>query len=160
MHVGNKFKILLKVISGIGLIFLAWFVFLDWKIDRGDFVEYNGEWYTRKQLAKIVPPQTYHVESKNKPEDVYANFREALLAGDQEKALSYIVEKNREKYREAFKGRELMKVANLYPDVITKKFENGNFCIFVYKFKNGNQNIDSSVEFVKNMNGYWEIEQI
>ncbi len=80
-------------------------------IKSGDLVEFQGHWYTKEQLRQILPPQYAPLkEPINTTEEVYTDFREALLAGDIEKALSFIREEDREYYVEAFNDQERIKI--------------------------------------------------
>lgn len=84
-------------------------------IKSGDLVEFQGHWYTKEQLRQILPPQYAPLkEPINTTEEVYTQFREALLVGEIEKALSFIREEDRERFRSDFYNEEDIK---LYLDI-------------------------------------------
>ncbi|MDD4333132.1 MAG: hypothetical protein PHT51_03395 [Patescibacteria group bacterium] len=128
------------------------------RIQRGDLVKWDNQWYTKEELAKKFPPQVYEVEAKNTPEEVYADFCQALLANDTDKALSYIVEKNRDEYRKAFEDKtKLENWVKKLPEKITKENEYRNFA---YYDINMGTKMKNTVSFIKNQVGFWEIDRI
>lgn len=152
-------------ISGLFLlaVVILFFLLLIWtrrKIDNGDMVKWNGQWLTRAEFQKIVPPQVYKVESKNKPEEVYTAFRQALLVNDVETALGLIREEKRELYREAFGDEVKLASYKTLPDIgEIKKLEKDSYeNIYSYYYVVNGKNF--SIEFIKNKDGYWEIDQI
>ncbi|MBU1987182.1 hypothetical protein KKF94_00420 [Patescibacteria group bacterium] len=152
----------------IAVIILIAFVFFIWtyiKIKNGDLVKWDNKWYTKEELKKAFPPQYIEVPAKNTPEQVYTIFRQALLDNDIEKALEQIREKNREEYRKIFfdyqnKDASLINLGKVYPENITKDHEYGNFAAYNFIFYKDNKKIDSSINFQKNSEGYWQIDNI
>src|SRR3989339_1622134 len=122
----------------------AYLSYIQYRINRGDLLEYEGVWYTREQIQDLVGPQYYEVESKNTPEEVYKKFREALLAGDKEAALSFIREERKEKYRNSFSSKNLIELGNMYPEIITKDELNslGNHAVYKYVWNDGEKDIN------------------
>jgi hypothetical protein len=154
------FLIIGFIVAVIFFTVVGFFIYNYWRIQRGDYVKWDNQWYTKEDLAKKFPPQVYEVESRNTPEEVYTAFRQALLDNDTEKALSYIVEKNREEYRLIFENNEkLNKYKKIPEENIIKRSENnsiGNFAYYYYIINEKNYEIS----FVKNRRGFWEIERI
>src|SRR6056297_1792764 len=99
-------KILGYIVLGIIIVFLGFFVWARYEMETGQLVKWDGEWYTKEELEEKYPPQQYDVEAKNTPEEVYTKFREAVLNNNKERALEYIVEDQRDRYREAFQDEE------------------------------------------------------
>lgn len=158
----DKAKKILKIFGMVvGVILLIWAIDLiriQRKIDRGDLVKWGGQWYTKEQLAEKYPPQYIEVPAKNTPEEVYARFRQALLNNDIEGALEEIVLEKREEYREALKdGERLEKWVKTLPEEITKEKIEGNFGYYDIDFGTEYKN---TVDFLKNSEGYWQIDSI
>ena len=155
----KKFLSIVGVISA-SLILLA-FCFIAYnyyKIKTGEWVKWDNKWYTREQLAEKFPPQVYDVEAKNTPEEVYTNFRQALLDNNLEKALSFIVEENREEYRQAFEDKVKLEAwVKRLPEEIVKENEYSNLASFDINYGTESKN---SATFIKNREGYWEIDKI
>ncbi|MFH1772735.1 MAG: hypothetical protein ABH818_00010 [Patescibacteria group bacterium] len=154
------------IIIGIILIgIVSFFFYVGWRIDTGDLIQWDGEWYTMEQLKKKLPPQYYEAKEKNTPEQVYVKFREALLKDDIETALGLIVEKNKEEYRKDFENKEVLAKYKTIPDVsqIRKSKEDsyGNYARYSYFIEEQKtDNIPFEIDFEKNFDGYWEIEDI
>lgn len=153
-----------KVIAYISLaVVILLFLLTLWtkgKIDRGEMVKVNGKWMTDEDFHKIVPPQVYHVESKNTPEEAYTAFRQALLDNDVEKALGYILEEKRAKYEEIFKDKKRLENYKTLPEVkeIKKSEKNSYENIGSYYYDENNKTY--SIDFIKTEKGYWEIKGI
>ncbi|MBU4216763.1 hypothetical protein L6270_02985 [Candidatus Parcubacteria bacterium] len=156
-----------KIAKIFGYVVLAvvvlLFLLLIWtkrKIDNGEMVKWNGKWMTQEDFHKIVPPQVYKVESKNKPEEVYTAFRQALLDDDVEKALGLVRVEKRAKFAEVFKDKKMLENYKTLPVVEkiikSEKDSYENISSFYYR---ENEKV-YSVEFIKNKDGYWEIDQI
>lgn len=151
-------KILIYVLFAAVILLIAYFVYIKYKIDKGDLVKWGGEWYSKEELKEKFPPQYIEVPAKNTPEEVYAKFREALLKDDIEGALSLIREKNRDGYRDAFQNKEKLKRwIETLPEEIEKEREDGNYAYYDIDYGTENKN---TATFIKNSNGYWEIDQI
>lgn len=145
------------VLSAVVLLFLL-LIWTKRKIDNGEMVKWDGKWMTQEEFHKIVPPQVYKVESKNKPEEVYASFRQALLANDMEKALGLIRLEKREVYRTAFGDKvKLGEWVKKLPEHFIKEGEDGNYSYYNWEKNDGYKH---TVIFIKNKDGYWEIDQI
>jgi hypothetical protein len=155
----KRFILVFGAVMAAVIIFAGGFLLYNyWRIQRGDLVKWDNQWYTKEELKAKFPPQVYEVEAKNTPEEVYTVFRQALLDNDLEKALSFIVEKNREEYRVAFGDNEkLSSWIKKLPEKIEKENEQGNYTYYNIDMGTENKN---SVSFLKNQNGYWEIERI
>ena len=79
--------------------------------------------------------------------------------------MEQIREKNREEYRKIFfdyqnKDASLINLGKVYPENITKDHEYGNFAAYNFIFYKDNKKIDSSINFQKNSEGYWQIDNI
>ena len=151
-------KILGIIFGLIILLYIAWSIYLKIKIDRGDIIIWNGKTYTKEELKKQFPPQEYNVPSKNTPEEVYINFRQALLKNDIEGALAQIRDKNREEYRQAFANKEKFdKWVKGLPEKIENLNVNDNFAHYYWDKGDG---FEHTIDFIKDSNGYWQIDQI
>lgn len=151
-------KILGIILGLMVLSYIGWSVYLKIRIDRGDIVIWDGKTYTKEELKQKFPPQEYNVPAKNTPEEVYANFRSALLKNDIEGALAQIVEGNREEYRQAFQNKEKFdKWVNGLPEKIENIKINNNFGVYYW---DKGDNYEHSINFIKNSDGYWQIDQI
>ena len=153
----------LLLINLLGLAFLFW---VNHAINTGKLVKWENEWYYADELKEKYPPQEYHVEAKNTPEEVYQNFRQALLDGDKEKALGCIVEEKRESYRQDFNKEELLKEFKKISGVteIEKSeddsYDNRTYYYYYLEGENKENNIPHSITFIKTEGGYWKIESI
>ncbi len=144
------------------LLFAALMIYTRIQINKGNLVKWDNQWYTKEQLKEKFPPQYYEAPAKNTPEEVYAKFREALLANDIEGALGLMVEGKREEYRKDFENTEILEKYKTIPDVnqIKKQEKDsyGNFAIYYYfDEKQTIDDIPFKIQFEKNFDGYWEI---
>ena len=150
-------------ISGIVLavIILTVFLFMLWtyfRIQRGDLVKWDNEWYTKEELKEKFPPQYIDVPAKNTPEKVYAKFRQALLDDDIEEALEQIREESRDGYMEVFIDNDKFnKWVKSLPENITDLRVDGNFAYYDWDKGDGYKH---SIDFEKDLNGYWKIDSI
>lgn len=149
-------------ILAIFIGFAALFIQTHYQVKRGDLIVWEGKMYTREEMAEIIPPQGYEAPAKNTQEEVYAELRQALLDGDIERALGKIVPEKREEHRRIllYGDQERNKrIINSLPEKITR-IENeqlGNFSN--YKIDVGTNNLNK-LGFIKNPDGYWEIDGI
>lgn len=151
-------KIFLIVFVASLFFVLANYAYFKIQIKRGELVNYYGKWYTKEQLKKEFPPQYYDVPAKNTPEEVYAEFRQALLNNDIEKALILIREEDREEYRKILQENGTMEHwGKKLPEKITKESEIGNFAHYDIDMGTENKN---TISFLKDENGYWKIDNI
>lgn len=156
--ISKAMKIFLIVFVAGVFFALANYAYFKIQIKRGELVNYYGKWYTKEELKKEFPPQYYDVPAKNTPEEVYAEFRQALLNNDIEKALGLISEKQRERYAEAFKDKSrLEEWSKKLPEKITKESMVGNFAHYDIDMGTENKNTTS---FLKDENGYWKIDNM
>lgn len=162
-----KIKSILKWLTIASSLVLIFFLFSVWsfnyKIETGELTEWNGKFYTKEELAKNFPPQYYPVApDKNKPEEVYARFREALLKKDINFAVRQIYFNKREKYRQLYEDTlknekdRFEKWVNSMPASIVKEKINDNFAYYLIDYGKGN----NSISFIKNDMGYWSIDSI
>ncbi|MEI7498544.1 MAG: hypothetical protein WCK11_04680 [Candidatus Falkowbacteria bacterium] len=155
-----------KIILYAGLFMLlsivavgGFYGYVYWQLTSGRLIYFKGELYTKEQVSKLVGPQVYEVASKNTPEEVYARFREALLKNDIEAALAEMRPEKREEYRTAIqadKAKYEQWVKSL-PEKITKEEELGNYSYYDVKYGSSNKN---TATFIKNQEGYWQIDII
>lgn len=156
--ISKAMKIFLIVFVVAIFFALANYAYFKIQIKRGELVNYYGKWYTKEQLKKEFPPQYYDVPAENTPEEVYAEFRQALLNNDIEKALGLIREEERESYREAFKDKEKFdKWLKTLPEKIGDIRANGNFAHYDWDKGDG---YNHTIDFIKDENGYWKIDNI
>jgi hypothetical protein len=152
--------VILALIVLSGLAFLLW---VNHAIETGKLVKWEGQWYYEEELKEKFPPQEYSVEAKNTPEEVYQKFRQALLEGEKEKALEYIVDEKREEYKQAFEDEESFSKYKMLPDVENlnkrEKDSYGNFSNFYYYLSEDDE-MPYDISFLKNKDGYWKIKSI
>ncbi|MFH1255167.1 MAG: hypothetical protein V1667_01715 [bacterium] len=138
------------------ILYICWSVYIKIQIDKGNLIKWDNKFYTKEELKQAFPPQEYDVPAKNTPEQVYAEFRQALLNNDIEGALAQIREKNREEYRQAFKDKEKFdKWVKSLPEKITEESELGNFSHYDIDYGTENKN---TITFIKNSDGYWQVD--
>ncbi|MBU4374897.1 hypothetical protein KKH38_00095, partial [Patescibacteria group bacterium] len=129
-----------------------------------DLVKWDNQWYTQKELEEKFPPQEYDVPAKNTPEQVYTKFRQALLDNDIELALEQIREEQKSRYKQIFNDLSILGEYRKFPEVSEiKKSEQetyGNFTSYYFKFITNEREIDYSIQFEKDQEGYWKIDQI
>ena len=155
-------KKIFKIVGVVfGVMFIAsiiWGIQIKKQMESGELIEVDGRWVTNQEWKEIMGLDYYEGPAKNTPEEVYTTFRQSLLDGDYEVALGYIAEKNKEEYREAFEDREKLEewIFKL-PENITKETEYDTAVTYDLDMGTGNKN---NITFVKNKDGYWEIERI
>lgn len=155
-------KILGIIIAIIIVAFVLFLIFVRIQINRGDLIKWDGQWYTKEQLKEKFPPQYIETPAKNTPEEVYAKFRQALLDNDIEMALGQMSDYRKNEYAEAFKDRErLIEWAKKLPREMIKKDQYENFSSYYYKNAiDEDDKIAHPINFSKDSNGYWKIDQI
>ncbi len=150
------FKIFAICFGLLVVLYICWSVYIKIQIDKGNLIKWDNKFYTKEELKQAFPPQEYDVPAKNTPEEVYAAFRQALLNNNIEGALAQIREKNREEYRQAFQNKEkLEKWVKGLPVKIKKEHESGNFAYYDIDYGTENKN---TIDFLKNSDGYWQID--
>ena len=151
--------IILIIVVVLGLALVAYTYY---KIETGQLVQWEGKWYTQEELNEKYPPQEYEVEAKNTPEEVYTKFRQAVLNDNKEKALEYVVEDQRDKYREAFQDeKKFNKWIERLPEEINKeRIQNNHASYYYLNAKDESDDIAHPINFIKNKRGYWRIESI
>jgi len=154
-------KILKITLIVVGILLLIWGIDLirtRRMIARGDLVKWDGQWYTKEQLAKKYPPQYIEVPAKNTPEEVYERFREALLKNDIEGALGEMALEKRNTYREAFKDKAKFDAwVKTLPENVENIKLNDNFGHYQWEKGDGYAH---TIDFLKNSEGYWQIDSI
>ena len=145
------------IILLIGVIlFFAYFIYLQTLVRKGELIKWEGKWYAKEDWRAQFGD--YDTPEKNTPEQVYAQFRQALLNDDIETALGLIVEDERGSYREAFKDKDKFNNwVKILPENITKQSGQGNL---MYYDLNAGDNYKHTVSFVKDRQGYWQIDSI
>jgi hypothetical protein len=90
------------VMAGILLLGTVFASYRLWEVRTGRLIRLpNGTYLTQDEFHKIYPPQNTVLPDKNKPEEVYTKFREAIIAGNVDEALKYIAERRRDKQKES-----------------------------------------------------------
>lgn len=156
-------KVIIISTSIVAFLLIAFIVFSFYvhkKFESGELIRWNNKVYTQKQIEEMFPPQYVNAPAQNTPEEVYAKFREAILKDDIEGALSYIAEKNKERYIKDFADPVIIKKYKNIPNVSTLEKSEldslGNRSIYFYKLNND----VLYLHFLKNEKGYWYIESI
>lgn len=145
----RKYKFLIYVLGIILLSAIGYFIYVYIQIQRGEYVKWNGIWYTKEELKEKYPPQYVETPAKNNPEEVYAIFRQALLDGNLELALEQITEQERKEYKEILNVDGAMKK---WGDELPHK-------IILEKIS-GNDAYYNLITFSKDYTGYWKIRII
>ncbi len=154
----KSLKILVIVAAVAALLLVGYLAYIRYLISQGELVKWDNQWYAKEQLAAKYPPQVYDVPEKNTPEEVYAAFRQALLDGEIETALGFIVEKKQEQYRNAFENKEKFDVwVKKLPATIKLENKHGNLANYDIDMNTKNKN---TTTFLKNNKGYWKIDSI
>lgn len=153
------------IVAGVILLaMIVFFIYIKVQIESGKLVKWDNQWYTKDDLAKKYPPQNYDVPAQNTPEEVYTSFRQALLDNDIEKALSFITEESREKYKNLFNDQSVLGRYKNIPearDIKKREQDNyGNFANYYYFSDNQKDAIPFDISFIKDINGYWQIDSI
>jgi len=153
------FKIIAWVVAVAVALLLLNYAYFKYQVAVGDMVYYGDRWYTKSQLRKIIPPQYVDIPAKNTPEEVYANFRQALLNNQIDAALTYVRGENQASQRDALvKFGDLIALGNIYPEKIAREKIEGNFAQYKYSFvKDGNMT-NSIILFEKDIDGYWKLD--
>lgn len=143
------FRIIAIILAIILLLVIGYFVFVYIQIQRGEYVKWDGKWYTNEELKEKYPPQYGETPAKNTPEEVYATFRQALLDEDLELALEQITTTQRDEYRRIFSIEGKMKEwGEKLPEKIIKEDVIMNDAHY------------DIVDFFKDYTGYWKIRII
>lgn len=137
------------IFGAVLILVIGYFVYFYIQIQRGEYVKWNGIWYTKEELKEKYPPQYVETPAKNTPEEVYATFRQALLDGNLELALEQITERRRGEYREILNIEGSMEK---WGDELPHK-------IILEKIS-GNDAYYNLVTFSKDYTGYWKIRII
>ncbi|MCK9345303.1 MAG: hypothetical protein M0P64_04300 [Candidatus Pacebacteria bacterium] len=155
----KKLFIVLGVIAGALVLLQLNHLFVRYKIESGAWVNYNGKWYTSEEdLRKDFPPQYIDVPAKNTPEEVYTEFRQALLNNQIDNALTFVRKENRAAYAEAFKdGEKFDAWVKTLPASIGNLRINDNWAHYDWEKGDG---LKHTIDFGKDSNGYWYIEYI
>lgn len=155
------FKIIAIILAIILLLVIGFFVFVYIQIQRGEYVKWDGKWYTNEELKEKYPPQYGETPAKNNPEEVYATFRQALLDEDLELALEQITITQRDEYRRIFSIEGKMKEwGGKLSETINKRGINGNFASYSVDVAGPKGDFKSGVSFSKDFTGYWKIDSI
>ncbi len=161
----NKKKII-KFIGifflGLLLTFIVYVIFVQVQISRGELIKFKGHFYTKDEWVKIFDPNSIIVPEKNTPEDVYSAFRQALLEERYDDALAFFSDYRKNEYKELMKDESRVKEwVKRLPINITKEVKRNNTAI--YRYSNANDKEDEfshPIDFKKNSDGYWMINQI
>lgn len=165
-------KIVGLVIGIPVLIFVVWFAYgfaRTFYFVSNDYVEYKGKWYKQENLPREATEEFGDIRAKLRaaptlrtPEETYSLFRTALLDGKYEDALQYIAEDKRENYREIFGDTKILeKYKKILPIKILKESEDEfNMSFYYLNAFDKNDKMAYSVDFEKNITGYWMITSI
>ncbi len=154
-------KTLIIIGSIIGVILVAILIYLIQTrvmIGRGQLMKWEDQWYTQEEFRQLFPSEGTEAPSQNTPEEVYRAFRQALLDNDIEIALAQIREEKREQYREAFMDeKKLNEWAQTLPIKINNIEIDQNHAYYNWDKKDGYKH---EIGFIKNQEGYWQIDII
>ena len=164
MNKNKKFKIISFVLLVVIISTFSGFIYFRHLMVNKEIIKCDGRWYTKKSWHDNFG--NYDLGSKNTPEEVYVTFKQALLDNDVEKVLQLMREERKSGYESLLKKYQnelgsLKSLGERYPNEIHKVNNYNNFSSYKYKFIGlDNQIIDSNIEFVRNSNGYWQIDAI
>jgi hypothetical protein len=153
----NYKKAIAYSVLAVLTVFLVWGAYFYFQISRGRlvYIQESGKWVSRAEYRDLFAD--YDTPAKNTPEEVYTAFRQALLDGDKEKALEFIKEERREDYEEAFSQNNFLEWVELLPKSISLESISGNYAFYDVNYGTENKN---TATFIKNQEGYWEIDSI
>lgn len=146
-------------------LFVILVIYFNNQIKKGEIFMYEGRWWKKDDWVKIYDPYSIDTPEKNTPEQVYADFRQALLDNDMEGALGLLTDKHKKEYRDSFEKEieengSLVELGNVYPTNIKCFLSTystyDSYCDF--KFEKDGEIIDSSLSFIKDLKGYWKID--
>jgi hypothetical protein len=149
-------RIVILVIVTLFVLLLLFTFYRMWSVKTGRLIRLpNGTYLTQEEFHKIYPPQNTVLPDKNKPEEVYTKFRDAIIAGNVDEALKYIAERRRTKYKENLaENLEFYKKLPAFDSLI--KISNRDDLVnleFQYAFDAEKYD----VVFEKTWEGYWFI---
>lgn len=149
-------NILLIVALSIFALMVLFTLYRFWGVKTGRLIRMdNGVYLTPTEFHKIYPPQNVVLPDKNKPEEVYTKFREAIIVGNIDEALKYIAERRRDEYKEnLIKNLELYK--NL-PDFGVMNLRESTINDIERNYKYTIDEKEYYVELEKTWDGYWFI---
>ncbi|MFH1255108.1 MAG: hypothetical protein V1667_01390 [bacterium] len=155
-------KIFLICFGVLVMLYICWSVYIKIQIDKGNLIKWDNKFYTKEELKQAFPPQEYDVPEKNTPEEVYAEFRQALLDNDIEGALAQMSDYRKQEYIKAFKdSNKLLEWVKRLPENIVKENMYGNYASYHYiNSADKNDFREHPVNFSKNEYGIWEIDSI
>lgn len=147
------------------LLFIIYAFYIYGQMKKGEIFMYDGKWWQKDEWVKVYDPYSLDTPEKNTPEQVYADFRQALLDNDMEKALGLLTDKHKKEYRESFEKEiaekgSLVELGKKYPvEIKRNQINNTNYsCTYDYQFEQDGEVIDSSFGFIKDLDGYWKID--
>lgn len=152
-----------KTLKTVFLVILALFIlsllftfYRMWGVKTGRLVRMpNGTYLTPTEFHKIYPPQNTVLPDKNKPEEVYAKFRQAIVAGNVDEALKYIAERKRGEYKSVLvKNLEIYKQLPEFGE-LKKGIRDVESIQKTYKYSVDKKIYD--IELDKTWDGYWFI---
>jgi hypothetical protein len=151
----------LKILgSGLGIILLAIagiYSYYYYQIQKGNLVYWEGSLHWKNELEQKYGSKPTDVPAKNTPEEVYAEFRLALMEVDYSRVLLCFSEKSQSKYKAYLQDHEKINYYKTLPgfSLINKsKYDSTeNKEIFHYKIINNNLEKTYYIEFIKNENG-------
>ena len=164
MNKNKKFKIISFILLVLIISTFSGFFYFRHLIINKEIIKCDGRWYTKKSWHDNFG--NYDLGSKNTHEEVYTTFKQALLDNDVEKVLQLMREERKSGYGSLLKRYQnelgsLKSLGERYPNEIHKINSYNNFSSYKYKFIGvDNQVIDSNIEFVRNSDGYWQIDAI
>lgn len=152
----KTFKIALLVILALFALSFIFVLYRLWGVKTGRLIRMpDGTYLTSTEFHKIYPPQNTVLPDKNKPEEVYTKFREAIIAGNVEEASKYVTERRREKYKMSIlKNLEFYKKLPEFVSLI-KVSKRDDLVNVEYQYTLNNENFD--LVFEKTWDGYWFI---
>lgn len=144
------------VMAGILLLGAVFASYRLWEVRTGRLIRLpNGTYLTQEEFHKIYPPQNTVLPDKNKPEDVYTKFREAIIAGNVDEALKYIAERKRGEYKvNLVKNLESYK---LLPEFVKLNLKDSSINDIERNYKYNIKDNEYYLELEKTWDGYWYI---
>lgn len=149
------FKIVLGLVLAFLIITLMIAMYRLWAVRTGRMVRLDGGLYlSTENFHKLYPPQNVVLPDKNKPEEVYTAFRNAVIAGNIDEALKYITERKRAVYKvNLVKNLESYKKLPEFGEL--RELDNYSGVQAGYSYFSGERKL--TVLFDKTWDGYWFI---
>lgn len=174
----KQFKIALVVLLLVSVILFIsnYYVqkWVDFKMEQVSIGLAEGKFpyrtYTQEELDKMYPQiKNADIPTRTTPEQTYAKFRQALKDNNLEMAIEQLdkesrkkYEKNKEMLEDFYKENKFGELYKYYNEKITKIWMSDSIAQYdfdYYSIEYG-KNLISDINFIKNSNGDWKMDNL